>query len=108
METEPSFDAADLADAILGTASPPITTEPETHRAIGPREPITQETPVVPAWAAPPPPPVRGWTDVQRALFALALIGMFIALVGIAAMGGSSADPARCPDAIGLFDDSGC
>lgn len=97
METEPSFDAADLADAILGPPPQPR-----------PREPITEETPVVPPWAAPPPPPARGWTDVQQALVALALIGMFLVLVGIAAMGDSPGDPERCPDGIGLFDEASC
>ena len=107
MELESSFDAADLADAILGAPEPapgrdvadPASAWPE------PTGPITEETPVIPAWAVPAPPAVRGLTDPQRAVFALAVIALVMALIGAAAIGGRPAGP-PCDDPPGLFDDS--
>ena len=99
MESEPSFDAADLADAILGP--PPV-------RAPAPSEPITRETPVVSSLVAPPPPPLRGWTDAQRALFGLAVLAVVIVLIGVAAIGGDRDVEAPCEDPTGLFDDRSC
>lgn len=79
--TEPDFDAADLADAILA--------EPATQADVA-NEPPGIESPL----------PLVGpaWSEAQRALFWLMLIALFLLLVGVAATSNRTEppEPPRC------------